>query len=219
MKFINCLIFVSFITLPQVLIGQADGEKVFNGESLSFTNNINNYCILDFHDQSANILHEVKKILDVKFQQSKQYNSAHYIDRVTLYLPPISQGKKEHSNCLDTIKGGFFQYALPKNASTFDIRALKQLYPNIYTKPFGYYVKSEISLVAKSTNNYQLIFQNFKLMVYTGSDEIEIDLDKYFDLIQSKSEFLIPFSDVENLLSILNESVLEGFNYFHLKKK
>lgn len=218
MKIINCIILVSLITLPQVLIGQADSEKVFNGESLSFTNNINNYCILDFHDQSANILHEVKKILDVKFQQSKQYNSANYIDRVTLYLPPISQGKKEHSNCLDTIKGGFFQYALPKNASIFDVRALKQLYPNIYTKPQGYNIKSEIYLVVKSTNNYQLIFQNFKLMVYTGSDEIEIDLDKYFDLIQSKSEFIVPFTDIENLLFILNESILEGLNYIQLKK-
>jgi hypothetical protein len=218
MNIINCIILVTLITLPQVLIGQADSEKVFNGESLSFTSNINNYCVLDYLDQSVSILHETKKILDVKFQQSKQYNSTHYIDRIVLYLPMNSQGIKQHSTCLDTLKGGFFQYALPKNASTFDVRALKQLYPNIYTKPYGYNIKSEISLIAKSTNNYQLIFQNFKLIVYTGSDEIEIDLDKYFDLIHSKSEFLVPFSDIENLLSIINESVLEGFNYIQLKK-
>ena len=218
MKIIICSFLFSLITLPKVLLGQVDNEKRFNGESLSFTSNINNYCVLDYLDQSVSILHESKKILDIKLQKSKQYNSAQYIDRITFYLPPISQEKKQYSNCLDTLKGGFFQYALPKNVSIFDIRALKQLYPNIYTKPFGYYIKSEISLLAKSTNNYQLIFQNFKLMVYTGSDEIEIDLDKYFDLLQSKSEFLIPFSDVENLLSILNESVLEGFNYIHLKK-
>jgi hypothetical protein len=218
MKIINVIILFVLITLPQVILGQIDSEKTFKGESLSFTSNINNYCILDYLDQSVNILHETKKILDVKFQQSKQYNSTHYIDRIILYLPRNSQGKKQHSTCLDTLKGGFFQYALPKNASTFDVRALKQLYPNIYTKPYGYNIKSEISLVVKSTNNYQLIFQNFKLIVYTGSDEIEIDLDKYFDLIQFKSEFLVPFSDVENLLSIINESVLEGYSYIHLKK-
>jgi hypothetical protein len=218
MKITNVIISIMLITLPQVILGQMGSEKTFKGDSISFHGNINNYCFLDYLDQTANILHETKKILDVKFQHSKQYNSTHYIDRIILYLPTSNKGKKLISTCSDTLKGGFFQYALPKDVIKFDIRALKQLYPNIYTKPYGYYIKSEISLVVESKNNYQLIFQNFKLLVLTGSDEIEIDLDKYFDLIQSKSEFLTPFSDIENLLSIINESFLEGFNTIHLKE-